>query len=301
MIFIQVVDGGYSMDEQKYKALRLGERGAIISIIAYIIFSILKLVVGYMSDSDALKADGLNNTTDIIASIAVLIGLRLSQRPPDEDHGYGHWKSESIASMVASFIMMSIGLQVLINGIGSIFQGGKEAPNILAAYVGVFSGLAMYFVYLYNKKLANKINSKAVMAAAKDNLSDAWVSIGTAIGIFASQLNMAWIDTVTAIVVGILICKTAWDIFMGSSHELSDGFDEKKLQLYQDEIMKIDGVKGLKEIKGRNYGNNEVIDVVILVNSTLNIREAHNIATIVEKTMMKKYEVYDVHVHVEPN
>src|SRR5690625_4210401 len=161
MIFIQVVDGGYSMDEQKYKALRLGERGAIISIIAYIIFSILKLVVGYMSDSDALKADGLNNTTDIIASIAVLIGLRLSQRPPDEDHGYGHWKSESIASMVASFIMMSIGLQVLINGIGSIFQGGKEAPNILAAYVGVFSGLAMYFVYLYNKKLANKINSKA--------------------------------------------------------------------------------------------------------------------------------------------
>lgn len=70
------------MEEQKYYDLKLGERGAIISIIAYICLSIIKLVIGYISDSAALKADGLNNTTDIIASIAVLIGLRLAQRPP---------------------------------------------------------------------------------------------------------------------------------------------------------------------------------------------------------------------------
>lgn len=248
MIFIQVLRWeDYCVDEQKYGNLKLGERGAIISIVAYIFFSILKLVIGYISDSDALKADGLNNTTDIIASIAVLIGLKLAQKPPDKNHRYGHWKSESIASMIASFIMMAVGLQVLINGIGSIFQGGKETPDILAAYVGVFSGLAMYFVYRYNKNLANKIKSKALMAVAKDNLSDAWVSIGTAIGIFASQLNMAWIDTLTAIIVGILICKTAWGIFKGASHELSDGFDESKIQLYQEVIINVDGVKGVKE------------------------------------------------------
>lgn len=289
------------MEEQKYNDLKLGERGAIISIIAYICLSIIKLVIGYMSDSAALKADGLNNTTDIIASIAVLIGLKLSQRPPDKDHGYGHWKSETIASMIASFIMVVVGLQVLIDAITSMFQGVKETPDIMAAYVGVFSALAMYFVYRYNKNLANKINSKAVMATAKDNISDAWVSIGTAVGIFGSQLNMPWLDTITAILVGIIICKTAWDIFKQASHELSDGFDENKIQLYQDVIRKVDGVKGIKEIKGRNYGNNEVIDVVILVNSTLDIKEAHDIATHVEKVMIKDYGVYDVHVHVEPN
>ena len=201
------------MEEQKYNNLKLGERGAIISIIAYICLSIIKLVIGYMSDSDALKADGLNNTTDIIASIAVLIGLKISQRPPDKDHRYGHWKSETIASMIASFIMVAVGIQVLIDAITSMFQGGKESPDIMAAYVGVFSALVMYFVYRYNKKLALKINSKSVMAAAKDNISDAWVSIGTAVGIFGSQLNMPWLDTVTAIIVGLLICKTAWDIF----------------------------------------------------------------------------------------
>ncbi|MDF9762106.1 MULTISPECIES: cation diffusion facilitator family transporter [Peribacillus] len=289
------------MEEQKYNDLKLGERGAIISIIAYICLSIMKLAIGYISDSAALKADGLNNTTDIIASIAVLIGLRLAQRPPDKDHGYGHWKSETIASMVASFIMFAVGLQVLIDAVASMLKGGKESPDIMAGYVGVLSAIAMYFVYRYNKKLAIKINSKAVLAASKDNISDAWVSIGTAIGIFGSQLKMPWLDSLTAIIVGLLICKTAWDIFIQASHELSDGFDENKIQLYKDVITNLNGVKGIKEIKGRNYGNNEVIDVVILVNSTLDIKEAHDIATHVEKVMMKNHGVYDVHVHVEPN
>lgn len=289
------------MDTQKYNDLKLGERGAIISIIAYIFLSILKLVIGYMSDSAALKADGLNNTTDIIASIAVLIGLRLSQRPPDKDHGYGHWKSETIASMVASFIMLAVGIQVLNDAVSSMFQGGQEPPHVGAAYVGVFSAIVMYFVYRYNNKIANKINSSAVMVAAKDNISDAWVSIGTVIGILGSQLGLPWLDTLTALIVGLLICKTAWDIFKQASHELSDGFDVDKIKLYQEVIEKVDGVKGIKEIKGRYYGNNEVIDVVILVNSTLNITEAHNIATLVENIMINNYGVYDVHVHVEPN
>lgn len=289
------------MIEQKYNDLKLGERGAILSIFTYISLSIIKLIVAYMTDSTALKADGLNNTTDIIASIAVFIGLKLSQRPPDKDHSYGHWKSETIASMVASFIMISVGLQVLIDAFSSLFEGRKGSPDIMAAYVGVFSALVMYCVYLYNKKLADRINSKSVMAAAKDNLSDAWVSIGTAIGIFASQLSMPWLDTITAIIVGLLICKTAWDIFKEASHELSDGFDEEKLQFYQEVIRKVNGVKGIKEIKGRNYGNNVVIDVVILVNSKLGITEAHDIATYVEKVMIEDYGIYDVHVHVEPN
>ncbi|RRN69293.1 cation transporter [Peribacillus simplex] len=289
------------MEEQKYNDLKLGERGAIISIIAYICLSIMKLAIGYISDSAALKADGLNNTTDIIASIAVLIGLRLAQRPPDKDHGYGHWKSETIASMVASFIMFAVGIQVLIDAVASMLKGGKESPDIMAGYVGILSAIAMYFVYRYNKKLAIKINSKAVLAASKDNISDAWVSIGTAIGIFGSQLKMPWLDSLTAIIVGLLICKTAWDIFIQASHELSDGFDENKIQLYKDVITNLNGVKGIKEIKGRNYGNNEVIDVVILVNSTLDIKEAHDIATHVEKVMMRNHGVYDVHVHVEPN
>lgn len=289
------------MDSQQYSNLKMGEKGAILSIVTYLFLSGMKLLIGYLTGSEALYADGLNNSTDIIASIAVLIGLRLSQRPPDSDHAYGHWKSETIASLIASLIMMVVGVQVLLNGIGSMFEGHEEAPDILAAYVGIFSFIIMYLVYRYNKHLAEKINSQSVMAAAKDNLSDAWVSIGTSAGIFGSQLGMPWLDTVTALLVGLLICKTAWDIFREASHHLSDGFDEEKIALYQQSIMELDSVKGVKEIKGRNYGNNEVIDIVIYVDSSLNIQEAHDIATLVEKELTKKFGVYNVHVHVEPH
>jgi cation diffusion facilitator family transporter len=159
----------------------------------------------------------------------------------------------------------------------------------------------MYFVYLYNKKLALKIKSQSVMAAAKDNLSDSWVSIGTVVGIIGSQFNLPWLDPFTAIIVGILICKTAWGIFREASHQLTDGFDQDLIQEYKEMIHEIPGVKGIKDIKARTYGNNIVVDIVITVNPSLNINDAHDISTKVEKELEEAYEIYDVHVHVEPN
>jgi len=289
------------MDQQRYNDLKLGERGAIISIIAYICLSALKLTIGYLADSEALKADGLNNTTDIIASIAVLIGLRFSQKPADSDHSYGHWKAENIASLVASFIMIAVGIQVLYAAITTVFREEHSSPDMIAAWTSIFCAIIMYGVYRYNKRLASKINSQSVMAAAKDNLSDAWVSIGAAVGIIGSQFNMAWLDPVAAVIVGLLICKTAWDIFQEASHQLTDGFDENELQSYKETIQNTYGVKGIKDIKARNYGNNVVVDVVILVNSTLDIIRAHDISTEVEQALAKQHNVYDVHVHIEPN
>ncbi|MEH7483473.1 cation diffusion facilitator family transporter [Neobacillus drentensis] len=289
------------MNEQGYLDLKRGERGAIISIIAYICLSSLKLAVGLIANSEALKADGLNNATDIIASIAVLIGLKLSQRPADDDHPYGHWKSETVASMVASFIMMVVGIQVTYEAITSIFNGKNESPDLVSAWTGLFCALVMYFVYRYNKKLSREINSQSVMAAAKDNLSDAWVSVGTFIGIVGAQFNLPWLDPITAIIVGLLICKTGWEIFRDASHYLTDGFDEKQIETYKETIIDCYGVKGVKDIKARNYGNNVVVDIVILVNSDLDIRGAHDIATKVENELIKEHNVYDVHVHVEPN
>lgn len=289
------------MEEQAYLDLKRGERGAIISIIAYICLSLLKLAVGFFANSEALKADGLNNVTDIIASVAILIGLKLSQRPADDDHPYGHWKAESVASMSASFIMMAVGLKVMYDAITTVFYGVENSPDLIAAWTGLFCAVVMYFVYRYNKKLATEISSQSVMAAAKDNLSDAWVSIGAFIGIIGAQFGFPWLDPVAAILVGFLICKTALDIFRDATHYLTDGFDEKQIESYKDAINNCYGVKGVKDIKARNYGNNVVVDVVILVNSDLHIRDAHDIATMVEKELIDKYQVYDVHVHVEPN
>jgi cation diffusion facilitator family transporter len=292
--------GDEMIEERGYMDLKRGERGAIISIIAYIGLSMLKLSIGYIANSEALKADGLNNLTDIIASVAVLIGLKLSQRPADDDHPYGHWKAETVASMVASFIMMAVGLKVTFEAIVNILNTQKEPPDMISAWTGLFCAFVMYFVYIYNKKLATEINSQSVMAAAKDNLSDAWVSVGTFVGIIGAQFGLPWLDPLAAVIVGFLICKTAWDIFKETSLYLTDGFDEKQIEMYKDTIHHCHGVKGVKEIKARNYGNNVVVDVVILVNSTLDVKRAHDIATIVEDELIARHKVYDVNVHVEP-
>jgi cation diffusion facilitator family transporter len=289
------------MEEQAYLDLKRGERGAIISIIAYLCLSSLKLVVGILTNSEALKADGLNNATDIIASLAVLIGLKLSQRPADDDHPYGHWKAETIASMVASFIMMGVGIQVVFRAFSSVYSQIDQTPDLMAAWTGLFCALVMYFVYRYNNKLANEINSQSVMAAAKDNLSDAWVSVGTFIGIIGAQFGLPWLDPITAILVGLIICKTAWDIFRDASHYLTDGFDQTQLNSYKATITHCYGVKGVKDIKARNYGNNVVVDIVILVNPNLDVKGAHDIASRVEDKLRKEHNVYDVVVHVEPH
>lgn len=287
--------------QERYENLKLGERGALVSIAAYIILSACKLIIGLNTGSQALRADGLNNATDIVASIAVLAGLRISQRPADSDHPYGHWRSETISSLIASFIMFAVGLNVLYDAVSTLFHGHETRPDALAAWVGIFAGTAMYFVYRYNKHLAQKIDSSSVLAAAKDNLSDAWVSFGTAAGIFAAQLSLAWLDTVTAFIVGLLICKTGWDIFRESAFNLSDGFDDKKISDYTEAVEKMAGVEGVASIRARKYGNNTALELVILVNPGLGLREADGIATRVEKHLTDTYHILTISVHVEPN
>lgn len=289
-----------SMEQQKLDNLKLGEKGAYLSIVAYLFLSVLKLFVGFTSNAEVLKADGLNNLTDIIASIAVLIGLKYAQKPADGDHRYGHWKSETIASLIASFIMAFVGIEVILGAVKSLFEGRTAAPDLISMWVGIFSAIVMFFVYKYNKNLGENINSSAVKAAAKDNLSDALVSIGAVVGIIASQFEFYWIDTVAAFIVGLIICKTAWDIFYESVVHLTDGFDEDLLEKYEGDILNIAGVHCVKSIKARNYGNTCIIDVVIGIKGSLEVVFAHDITDEIEEMLKKKYEVLDVFVHVEP-
>lgn len=141
---------------ERYHELKKGETGAIVSIGAYAALSAVKLVIGYLFHSEALQADGLNNTTDIVASAAVFIGLRISQKPPDEDHPYGHFRAETVASLIASIIMMLVGMQVLFSAAQSIFSVKEETPDMIAAWTAAGSAVVMLMVYRYTKGLAKR-------------------------------------------------------------------------------------------------------------------------------------------------
>ena len=286
--------------EQQYAEIRKGERGAWISIGAYLVLSSAKIAVGLLFASKALSADGYNNLTDIVASLAVLIGLRISQKPPDKDHPYGHFRAETVSSLIASCIMATVGIQVLISSVKSLFQGHEEPPNILTALVAVVSSAAMFVVYGYNRRLANRINSNALHAAAKDNLSDALVSIGAAIGIAGASLGWAWLDPVAALAVGVIICKTAWEIFYSSTHALTDGFDDTRLVTLRSYIEKVDGVKLIKDLKARIHGSHVLVDVIVMVDSRLSLLESHRISDEIEHRLQRRHNIMSIHVHVEP-
>lgn len=287
--------------EQRFLDLKIAEKGARVSIAAYIILSLVKLSVGYFAGSKALIADGLNNTTDILASVAVLIGLKISRRPADEEHAYGHLRAETIASLIASFIMIVIGLEVLYKAVlDTIFYKAK-APDLLSAVTALFCALAIYMVYRYNKKIALKINSAGLMAAAKDNLSDAWVSIGTAVGIIASQFGMPWIDPLAAIIVGGLIIKTGWDIFIESTNNLADGYDKEEIEGITKRLIEVKGVVRISAVRARLHGNMTLMDIIIHVDPEITVREGHDISEAVEKVLHDEYQITEVLTHVEPS
>ncbi|KMY55757.1 MULTISPECIES: cation diffusion facilitator family transporter [Bacillaceae] len=283
-----------------YNDLKQGEKGAWLSIFAYIFLSVLKLAVGYVGHSKALQADGLNNTTDVIASIAILIGLKIARKPPDADHQYGHFRAETIASLIAAFIMISVGFQVLFEAGRSFFLEEDTKPDMLTAWTAVFCAVIMYAVYRYNLHLAKKIKSQSIMAAAQDNRSDALVSIGAFIGITGTQFGLSWLDTVTAFIVGLLIIKTAWDIFKDATHALTDGFDQELIGEIRATVALVSGVQQVRSVKARMHGNATLVDVTVAVDPRLNVVDSHLITEQIEDILLKKYDVQYAVVHIEP-
>ncbi|HEM5926869.1 TPA: cation transporter [Streptococcus suis] len=286
---------------QNVTNLKLAERGALLSIGAYIILSGIKLVAGQLFHSDALRADAFNNISDIIGNIAVLIGLKMAQKPADTDHKFGHWKMEDLASLITSFIMFVVGFQVLYDTLQKLISNSSIEVDIMGAIVGIFSALVMLAVYLYNNRLAKKVRSKALEAAAKDNLSDAVTSIGTSIAIFAATFNFPIVDKIAAIIITFFILKTAYDIFMESFFTLSDGFDENLLKKYEEDILKLPKIVSVKSQRGRTYGANIYLDVVLEMNPDLSVYESHEVTEQVEQLLTLKHGVFDVDIHVEPS
>lgn len=280
--------------------LKLAEKGVWVSIIAYIILSVGQIAFATIVHSSALQANGFNNLTDILGNIAILIGLRIARIPADSDHVYGHWKIESIASLISSFIMFFVGFEVLRETVMTILSGENHPIDPLGAIVGLISAVIMLAVYLYNRELAKKTNSQALSAASKDNLSDAVTSIGTAIAIVASSIGWEWLDTLMAVIICGFILKTAYDIFHESVFSLSDGFDETLVEEYKEAINLVPKVKGVKMVRGRTYGSNVFLDVVVEMSPDLSVYESHEATEFIENMLIDGFGVYDVDVHVEP-
>ncbi|QHE51299.1 cation diffusion facilitator family transporter [Pontibacillus sp. HMF3514] len=284
----------------EYENLKKGEQGAWISICAYLVLSTVKLIVAHFGESQALRADGLNNVTDVVASLAVLIGLRISRKPPDKDHHYGHFRAETIGSLVAAFIMMTVGFEVLFQTGKQLLDGYENEPSMLTAWTALVAAFVMLGVYIYNLRLSKRINSQSLYAAAQDNRSDALVSIGAFIGIVGAQFGAFWLDPVAGLIVGIIICKTAYDIFRDASHALTDGVNEQLLDDIKNSIAEDPDVKIVDDVKARFHGNQILVDATIHVNPNLSVQESHDITDRIEEHLKEEHNITHTHIHIEP-
>ncbi|MGG6831399.1 UNVERIFIED_CONTAM: cation transporter [Streptococcus canis] len=288
------------MTQDPIENLKLAKRGPIVSIVAYLLLSVAKLLAGYLLNASSLIADGFNNLSDIVGNVALLIGLHLASQPADANHKFGHWKIEDLSSLITSFIMFLVGFQVLIQTLQSIFSGQQTQIDPFGAIVGIISAFIMLLVYTFNKRLSKRVKSSALVAASKDNLSDAVTSLGTSVAIVAASLQLPIIDRIAAIIITFFILKTAFDIFMKSSFSLSDGFDSRHLKKYEKAILKIPKIVAVKSQRGRTYGSNVYLDIVLEMNPDLSVYESHAITEQVEQLLSEQFSVYDIDIHVEP-
>lgn len=254
-----------------------------------------------MGNSDALKADGLNNLTDVIASVTVLVGLKFAQKPADENHKYGHSRAETIASLIASIIMFTVGIQVIVDAFNNLRSPAETTPQLFTAFVALFCAIFMFFVYRYNRNLSKKLESKALYAASQDNRSDALVSIGAVIGIVGAYLGWGFLDPIVAGIVGLIIIHTAYGIFKEAVHDLTDGYDAEKLKEIEETIKNTPGVTFVKDIKARVSGNQTTVDAIVFVKSTLSVVEGHGITDKIEERLRDMYNIERVHIHIEPH
>jgi len=276
------------------------QQGAWLSIAAYIALSALKLAVGWWAGSKALTADGVNNLTDVLGSVAVLFGLRWAIKPADDDHHYGHQKAETVAAMVVASIMGLVGLDVGISALRAVFRPNLEVPHPLSIWVGLGSALVMVGVYTYNIRLSRETGSRALAAAAYDNRSDAITSLGAVAGIVGAQLGLRWLDPLAGVVVAGVIIQTAWHIGIEAAHALTDGFSNESLGQIRQRVANVKGVFRVHDLRARYLGNEVAVEVTIGVRPSLTLVEAHGVSEQVEDELRGFMAIEHVHVHMEP-
>ena len=268
-----------------------------------------KIIAGIIGKSSAMVADGVHSLSDFVTDIIVLIFISVSKRERDENHRYGHGKYETFATMLISFALIIVGAGIFLNGVRKVLDSLNgmviEQPGYVALFAALISVITKEGLYWYTKVIGMKVNSQAVIANAWHHRSDAFSSLGTALGISgAILLGEKWrvLDPIAGIIVSFFILKVAWDIANPSIKEL---LESSLAQEYENDIKEIisntPGVKGFHNLKTRKIGGTFAIEVHIKVDKDLTVESSHQIATQIEKSLRDKFgKQSHTGIHVEP-
>ena len=289
------------------------ERGiykvTLIGSFANVVLLIFKFVAGFLGNSAAMLADAVHSLSDFVTDIIVLLFVKISSKPEDKEHKFGHGKYETLATVVIGIMLFLIGFGILYNGAKDVIRviNGEvlPSPGILALVAALFSIAVKEVLYQYSVIKGKTLDSQAVIANAWHHRSDALSSIGTAIGIGgAIVLGEKWsvLDPIAAIVVSFFIIKVAYVL---TKNGVDDLLERSLPPEIEDEIVKIilsfDKVSEPHHLRTRRIGNKYAINVHIRMDGNTLLYEAHDTATAIERRLREKYgnETY-VNIHMEP-
>ena len=284
-------------------------RVTIVGSVVNFLLLVFKFFAGIMGHSAAMLADAVHSLSDFITDIIVIVFVRISSKPEDEGHDYGHGKYETLATAIIGIFLLFVGFGILWNGASSIyhfFRGGSlQEPGMLALIAAAVSIVLKEALYQYTVFQGKKLNSQAVVANAWHHRSDALSSIGTAIGIGgAILLGDRWrvLDPLAAVIVSFFIIKVAIQLLIPCVDELL----EKSLPAdvenkIQETILSFPGVSSPHHLRTRRIGNYYAIEVHVRMDGRISLEEAHHMATAIENKLKELFgKNTHVGIHLEP-
>lgn len=283
---------------------KLATRVSVHTIIGNIFLSVFKLLAGLLGHSVAMVSDAVHSISDVLSTVVVIIGVRLSSKSSDEVHQYGHERFECIAAIILAGMLCVTGAGIGISGAKNLFS--KDAvivmPTMLALFAAVLSIIIKEGMFQYTKWAAKKINSGALMADAWHHRSDSLSSIGSLMGILGARLGFLKLDAFASIIICIFVIKVSVDIFRDAVSKLTDkACDSETIEKIREITLSTDGVVGIDDIKTRQFGDKIYIDLEICANGDMTLTEAHKIAECVHDDIEKKLlHVKHCMVHINP-
>lgn len=275
-----------------------------IGIIGNGVLAALKTVVGFVSGSAAVLGDGIDSGLDVLTSGITLVAARITSKPPDIDHPYGHSRVEAIATKSVSFIIFFAGAQLALGSLGHLLDGTRQdLPSVLAIWVTVASIIGKTVLAVHKRFVGKRYNSSMLIADANNMRADIVISVGVLAGLGGTFLfNVPIVDSIVALLISIWIMVVAFRIFLETNTELMEGYKDR--DTYQKIFKAVDSVPGAEHphrTRVRTIGSMQVVDLDIEVEGELTVTEAHAIAQQTEQAIKKAVgNVYDVLVHVEP-
>ena len=275
---------------------------SILGITGNLFLSIIKGIIGFMTNSRAMIADAFNSAGDIFTSLMTFIGNKIASKPRDDDHNLGHGKAEYIYSMLISVTMIFLSLIIFKDSITSLINKTTYEYSIWLIIICIITITVKLSLYIYTNKLAKKYNNLLIKASSKDHLIDSIITFFNLISCLLAKANIYFLDPIVGIGISIWIVYTAITIFKESYNVLMDkSISDDTKQKVIDTIKKHQEVKKINHFNSTPIGYQYQISFTIFVDGNLSTYESHAIADKLEKEITNNNDdIYLTVIHVNP-